>query len=97
MKDILPDWVKPDLWLDDNHCLEYTTRMGVSGPCGALFVHRDKRNPSEVCIGGFQWNGGGNGPDWTLVSMQPLHVEPSIHCITCGEHGWIREGKWVQV
>lgn len=31
----------------------------------------------------------------TLVSRDPLHVEPSILCPVCGDHGFIREGRWV--
>lgn len=30
----------------------------------------------------------------TLVTREPLHLEPSLlwHC--CGTHGWIRNGQW---
>lgn len=31
---------------------------------------------------------------WTLVSSNPLHVEPSILCRACGDHGFIRNGRW---
>lgn len=33
-------------------------------------------------------------PKWTLVSEQPLHLEPSLLCRICGDHGFIRNGKW---
>lgn len=33
---------------------------------------------------------------WTLHSVDPLHVEPSILCTVCGDHGFIREGRWVR-
>lgn len=35
---------------------------------------------------------------WTLVSANPLHIEPSILCVPpegCGTHGFFRDGKWV--
>ena len=32
---------------------------------------------------------------WTVHSWEPLHVEPSLLCNACGDHGHIREGKWV--
>jgi len=32
---------------------------------------------------------------WTLMSREPLHLEPSLRCRICGDHGWIRDGKWV--
>jgi hypothetical protein len=34
-------------------------------------------------------------PVHTLVSEDPLHVEPSILCPECGDHGFIRDGKWI--
>lgn len=34
------------------------------------------------------------GPRWTLHSLDPLHVEPSVLCRRCGHHGWIRNGQW---
>ena len=31
---------------------------------------------------------------WTLVAYDPLTVAPSLLC-ACGDHGFIRDGKWV--
>lgn len=45
-----------------------------------------------------------NRPKWTLHAWEPLHVEPSILCRftepdgdgqECGDHGFIRDGRWV--
>lgn len=36
-----------------------------------------------------------NRPVWTMESEDPITLSPSIACRTCGAHGWIREGKWV--
>jgi len=33
-------------------------------------------------------------PIHTLVSEDPLHIEPSILCRACGDHGFIRDGRW---
>jgi len=30
---------------------------------------------------------------WQVVSLDPLHIEPSLLC-SCGNHGFIRNGKW---
>lgn len=94
--DHFPSFITPDLWLDDAHAIQFMTREGETKPSEALFCHRDKRNPDEWCIGGFQWRSPNPAANWTLVSLSPLHVEPSIHCLTCGEHGWVRDGKWIQ-
>lgn len=39
-------------------------------------------------------------PRWRLTEgtpEAPLTLEPSILCRSCGNHGWIRGGKWVKV
>lgn len=51
----------------------------------------------DVCVGSISWCSDCSGPTWELVSLDPLHVEPSIRT-TCREHpehhGWIRDGRW---
>lgn len=31
----------------------------------------------------------------TLVSREPLHLEPSLLWRCCGTHGFVREGEWI--
>ena len=31
-----------------------------------------------------------------LVSKDPITIEPSLVCRTCGCHGWIEDGKWTK-
>jgi hypothetical protein len=38
----------------------------------------------------------GRGPMWDVHSYDPLHIEPSLQCGMCSNHGWIRDGKWVE-
>lgn len=33
---------------------------------------------------------------WTVESWDLLTLSPSIACRQCGDHGFIREGKWVR-
>ena len=35
-------------------------------------------------------------PAWQVESWEPLTLSPSILCRKTGDHGFIREGKWVQ-
>ncbi len=96
---VLPDWAKESqtIWLDDDHAVTWTTRSGESTPSGGLLWHRVAERPDSAtpgwCVGGFQWKGD-SGPVWTLESMEPLTLSPSIRC-GCGHHGWIKNGKWI--
>ena len=33
-------------------------------------------------------------PKWTIESLDPLTISPSLLC-QCGDHGFIRDGRWV--
>jgi len=33
-------------------------------------------------------------PVWTVESMEPLTISPSLLC-HCGDHGFIRDGRWI--
>ncbi len=35
------------------------------------------------------------GPKWTVASWDSLTITPSLLCTECGDHGFIRGGKWV--
>jgi len=34
-------------------------------------------------------------PVWTVEAWDPLTLSPSLLCQLCGDHGFIREGRWV--
>lgn len=34
-------------------------------------------------------------PRWTVESWEPLTISPSLLCRACGDHGFIRDDKWV--
>jgi hypothetical protein len=54
---------------------------------GIMFKQTDPRY-AEIFPSNESW--------WDLISLEPLHVEPSIQFLnpSCC-HGYIREGKWV--
>ena len=33
---------------------------------------------------------------WRVESWEPLTLSPSLLCRECGDHGFIREGRWVR-
>ena len=41
-----------------------------------------------------QWRLGATSKH-TLVSREPLHLEPSLRWPCCGRHGFIRAGRWI--
>ncbi|RIH58316.1 hypothetical protein D3C59_30070 [Streptomyces sp. SHP22-7] len=48
--------------------------------------------PEERTVSG-QWVAAGTEAH-TLVSSDPLHLEPSLLWPCCGLHGWVRNGQW---
>jgi hypothetical protein len=36
-----------------------------------------------------------SGPYWTVESWDPLTLSPSLLC-HCGDHGFVRDGRWVR-
>lgn len=36
-------------------------------------------------------------PRWTVESLWPLTLSPSLKCRDCGHHGYIRNGEWIAV
>lgn len=74
----------------------------VTGPNGSVAgftdVHPYKPDPAKECMGYVQIEGGDystNADAWKVESWDPLTLSPSLLCLTCGEHGFIREGTWV--
>jgi hypothetical protein len=70
---------------------------------GSLYGYVDEHlrpDNGEPCSGSVCVN---PGPDdvtydratWTLESDSPLTLSPSLLCTQCGDHGWVRDGRWV--
>lgn len=65
---------------------------------GLIWFHR-KPDGSEcvgsTCFKGQHVPGEPGGAEWDVVSWEPLTISPSLLCLDCGAHGFIRDGKWV--
>jgi hypothetical protein len=35
-------------------------------------------------------------PKWDLVQEEPLTLSPSLCCRLCGDHGFIKDGRWIR-
>lgn len=89
---------KPDL-TDIGHGVGIRLWRGsADGPTeGLVWEHPDQRDGSRRCTGG-SLTFAGHGwpePNWTVESLEPLTLSPSLLCRVCGCHGFIREGRWV--
>ena len=60
-------------------------------------AHKDKHG--NKCFGYVAFDGSQytpkDAPKWKVISKDPLTLEPSILCRKCGNHGFIRNGRWV--
>lgn len=70
-------------------------------PLGAIVHHLDKRDPSKMCMSGVYFD----LPNvravidsdycWQVESLEPLSISPSLLCTDCGDHGFIKNGRWI--
>lgn len=93
---------RDELDLGDGHSLVFASYQDEPR-VGANIVHRTPEG--SVCWGwitfsGRAWDRSFGGaviiPTWTVERDEPLTLSPSILCRTCGDHGFVRDGKWVR-
>jgi hypothetical protein len=69
-------------------------------PWGLILNHPLASSPTGRCEGALTFAGpvqdllAPNDERWTVESLDPLTLSPSLLC-ACGFHGYIREGRWV--
>lgn len=74
------------------------TSVGTHRPGGLIEYHRTPEG--RECGGSVLFDLDGirhafpDRPVWTVESLDPLTLAPSILCRRCGHHGWIRLGRW---
>jgi hypothetical protein len=94
-----------DLDLGDGHWLDWTSYQGQR--CGGIITHTCAISPTNetgLCSGSFWIDGnafyraqGTTRPIWQLTGPDTAPtMTPSFLC-HCGDHGWVRDGKWVRV
>ena len=65
---------------------------------GILKWHVCKDPDGRLTAGGVNFENAPDwvtGPRWHVIKEEPLTISPSVHCVTCGLHGFIQEGQWV--
>lgn len=76
------------------HTLRAITWTEDEHPSGWEVFHPDKRDPSRECRSGVWVARRELRELWTLGSWEPLTISPSVLCMRCGDHGFIRGGQW---
>lgn len=87
--------------LDLGHGVSITfTTWESHNPVGLVEYHN--RPDGSPCVGGgilFDLPGVSEAfpdrPVWTLENLDPLTISPSLQCMSCSHHGFIRDGRWV--
>lgn len=92
--------------LGSGHSFRWTTLYGnketpyslPDEPNIAGIIERHTGVDGEECEGyvPFEGTGQDDRPCWTVQSLNPLTLAPSLDCAGCPAHGHIREGRWVE-
>jgi hypothetical protein len=69
---------------------------------GAIITHKSKNGDGD-CTSGVTFDSEdarkiqitSRDHYWKVESWEPLTLSPSLLCLSCGDHGFIREGRWV--
>jgi hypothetical protein len=90
--------------LGHEHSMTYATRYGHESEHVGVIVSHPLRPDDDVCAwlghchGWVEFdipvNAADTGAKWTVESADPLTLSPSLLC-HCGDHGFIRDGRWV--
>jgi hypothetical protein len=92
-------------WAPDRDLNPQYDGLADLDPAGA-FINHPRMDGTGDCAGAVdfdvpqeykdRWGKWGNRHAyWTVESLEPLTISPSVLCVTCGDHGFIREGRWI--
>lgn len=85
-----------DIDLGGGHWLSPFVQSDSDEVAGYFDIHPYQGQPERACVGSVNRPGHGHGnAEWDVLSENPLTLSPSLLCRTCGNHGFVREGKWV--
>ncbi len=68
---------------------------------GAEVFHPNAKSRGDECFSFVTFDGEAqrriapHQSKWTVESAEPLTLSPSLLCGLCGDHGFIREKRWV--
>ena len=94
-------WARFTAWCPDRELNPQYTDLPDVDKWGLIIEHPDAQSPGERCVSALTFDGEVQrklshvSDRWQVHSLEPetLHVEPSVLCF-CGDHGFIRNGRW---
>lgn len=87
------------VYLDECHSLKFFSNYAdetneVTG-CIETHINSDGRPCEGSVLFDVPENGAIRRSKWEVLSWNPLTLAPSLLCTQCGNHGFVRDGKWV--
>ena len=73
---------------DPHSGIDYYHKTPDGRECGGFITITDSAWAREFAHGTIE--------TWDLISKEPLTLSPSLLCRACGDHGFIRDGRWVK-
>lgn len=90
---------KDEISLGDGHRMVFAEYEGQRR-VGATIFHMlpdGSECAGWIAFEGRAWaNGFSNIATWKVEQDEPLTLSPSVLCRACGDHGFVRDGKWVR-
>lgn len=81
------------VYLDSNHAYVLAYMPDGTELAGITEWHRTAAG--AWCAGFVPFKPHNPDYGWDVISLDSLHIEPSLLCRVCQEHGWIRAGAWI--
>jgi hypothetical protein len=77
--------------LGDGHSWQKRLMDGTGEWVGIMERHAPGHGPSFIAFKNYIWSGWDKSGDEATLTLSP-----SLLCMRCGDHGFIRNGKWVK-
>jgi hypothetical protein len=90
-------WLRWSHWKPDRKLNPQYADVPDDDKVGATVTHTTDKTPTGLCAGyiGLNPKVSTASATWQVESWDPLTLSPSLLC-GCGDHGFIRGGKWVR-
>lgn len=83
------------------HTMEYFSIPYLGVEKAGVMVHHPSKRDGSLCGSAIYFDlpetreYNDKRAVWQVQSWEPLTVKPSLLCLTCGNHGFVTNGRWV--